>query len=304
MTIIPPANVFHPGQGGFDGGNGNGITVSLGYKQDELDERDLQAEVLLGAPGVTETIVPASMMKYRDTELLQGRASSCVAHALSRAIDMCLRYELELAGKGHIQPPKASRRIIYYNARRQEAVEAALRGQTAPQMADVGSFPRLAMRAVQKLGYCPEDLFPYNDTPSAIAEVPPPLAYRASIDQSGFRYARVGEFGNARVAEVARGLKIGKPSIFGMFVDSEFISNRGHRIERINTGDPNGGGHMLAVLEVTETDVIFDNWWGPRWGRGGLGYMSHSLFGSVVLSDVYMIETTPTFSAYPEENLA
>ncbi len=61
----------------------------------------------------------------------------------------------------------------------------------------------------------------------------------------------------------------------------------------------NGGGHMVTVLEVTEDEVIFDNWWTERWGSLGVGRMTHALFGSAVVSDAYMIETAPLFAEAP-----
>lgn len=270
----------------------------LGYKQDEPDARDLVSEQLLGAPARADAIMPASMMAYRKGYLYQGSAGSCVAHAIDRANDMFLRRDCEQKGIDASKIPKASRRFIYYNARRQEAVDAARAGKQAPQIADNGCFPRLAMRAVQKLGFCDEAIMPYSDDPAQINEPPSALAARAAYDQKDFRYYRVQSAGAARVAEVARGLARGNPFIFGMFVDTAFMQNKGTQITSINTRDPNGGGHMLCGLEVklTPDDVIFDNWWSDLWGAGGLGRMSHALFGSPVVTDVYIIEGVPLFS--------
>ncbi len=275
---------------------------ALGYKQDEPDERDLLSEMLLGAPMRADVVVPASMKKYRGAPIRQGRASSCVAHALYRTLDMCLRYELEKADKSGVLPPGASRRFMYFNARNQENVDAKAAGKTLHAVRDEGSFPRLAMRAVQKLGFCDEDLFPYSDDAKAINEPPPPTAFQGAYDQSNFRYYRVASTGTARVAEVARALAQGKPVLFGMFVDTDFMANVGQTLTRINAADPDGGGHMLAVLEVTSDTVVFDNWWGEDWGADGIGKMSHALFGGVNISDVYVIEAAPTFSSDALEN--
>lgn len=290
MTVTPPD---------FAGGQ---RPHALGYRPDVFDERDLLAEQLLGVAPRQELVVSASMMKYRSGALLQGGASSCVAHALCRSIDMCLRCELENAGKAHVTPPPPSRRFMYFNARRQEAVEAHTRGEQAAPMTDGGSFPRLAMRAVQKLGYCPEAAYPYSDDARTINDPPPPSSYQAAFDQTGFRYYRVPLMGAARVAMVARALARGKPVIFGMFVDTAFLDWKGGTaIDHVNGSDPNGGGHMLSVLEVTATEIVHDNWWGPEWGDAGVGRLTHRLFGSGIISDVYVIETVPTFSIDPPE---
>lgn len=275
---------------------------ALGYKPDLFDERDLPAGHVLGAAVRQELVVPASMMKYRSSAILQGGASSCVAHALCRSIDMCLRYELEKADKAHVEPPPPSRGFIYFNARRQEAVEANKRGEPPPPMIDGGSFPRLAMRAVQRLGYCPERVYPYSDDTKTINDAPPASAYHAAFDQTGFRYYRVLSSGRARVAEVAHALALGRPVFFGLTVDSAFMGWDGDTpINAVDVHDPEAGGHMLCVLEVTADRVVADNWWGEDWGAKGLAHLSHHLFGSDVITDVYVIETAPTFSSAKEE---
>lgn len=282
------------------------VKIGLGYRQDAHDPNDYPTERLLGAPPATPPALPVSLRRFRKGLLYQGGAGSCVAHALDRANDICLRYQFEQQGKA-VEPPKSSRRFRYYNARRQEAVDAIARGEAAPTMSDAGCYPRLAMRAEQKIGFCEERLFPYTDDPEKINEVPPPECFHSAYDQKNFKYARNSYSGNARVLEVARGMHAGKPSIFGMFVDTAFMRNKGELINVINTSDPNGGGHMLCVLEVTPDEVIFDNWWCPpgqpnAWGDQGVGRMSWGLFGSSIITDVYMIENVPTFSSDITEN--
>lgn len=273
---------------------------ALGYKRDAPDANDFPAERILGTP---LTVVPASMRPFRVGSLRQRRASSCVAHALARVIDMSQRYALACAGKTWV-PPKAARRQIYFDARRQEVVDALKRGEKPPEMRDVGCYPRLAMRAVQRLGYCDEALLPYSDDPQEINEAPPAKVYRMAYDQEGLVYHRVSSDRIARVAEVAEALRQGKPVLHGMFVDTAVMLNKGEVIDEVDESDPKGGGHMLAVVEVTEDEVIDDNWWGgdapdEQWGAGGFARLSHRLFGSDVISDVYVVEAAPLIEAAP-----
>jgi len=277
---------------------------ALGYKRDKEDPNDFTTDELLGFSARAEVVIPASMRPYRGAPMEQLSAASCVANALRRALGMCFRYVLARAGTAHADPPEASRRFMYFNARQQENVDAKA-AQLPPQpVSDGGSYPRYAMRAVQNLGFCAETVFPYTDKPQlpgetalgTINEVPPPAAFKAAYDQSGFRYYRVISTGQARVAEVARALAQGHAVIFGMFVDTAFMRNKGAPIDQVDVNDPDGGGHMLAVLEVTDTEVIPDNWWGEDWGDHGVGHFTHRLFGSSVISDVYVIQAVPTFS--------
>ncbi|MDQ2668026.1 MAG: hypothetical protein M3Z05_18790 [Gemmatimonadota bacterium] len=278
--------------------------LGLGYIQDKPDDRDLlshDAKSRSGLFGATPTVVvPASMMQFRKGALYQGQAGSCVAHALARAVDMCARAELAVKNSKQ-EPPKMSRRYAYFNARQQENVDAIQSGQPMPKMTDAGCMPRLAMRAIQKLGFCDEVVFPYTDDPRAINEVPPPLAFKEAYDQIGFRYSRPLLH---PVAECARALAMQKPFIFGMFVDTPFMNNGGDIIRSVNTRDPDGGGHMLCGLEITANEVIFDNWWCPpgspsAWGSLGIGRMTHELFSSAIVTDRYIIEAAPLFPEVP-----
>ena len=283
-----------------------GRHFAFGYKRDPYDPNDYRAERLLGRPLETDLVVPASLMSYRTTSLQQGRAGSCVAHALCRAIDVALRcstHRMEYRD-GLPPPPLASRRFMYFNARRQEAVETFRRGLPAPVMTDSGAYPRLAMRAVQRLGFCPESVFPYSDDPTAISAMPRAEVYREAYDQTGFRYYRIDTIGRRRIADVARALARGNPVIFGMMVDSAFMGWDGVRpIDVVNVNDPESGGHMMCALEVTHDRVIADNWWGDDWGAGGFAHLSHRLFGSEIVSDVYVIEAAPAFSNSSEETM-
>lgn len=289
-------------------------TFAKGWQPDLADERDLDypPERLLGHR-VGSTPFPASVMQYRKGKLVQGQAGSCVAHALTRGIDICLRHQLAVAGKT-VEPPKAARGFIYYNGRRQETVDARAEGQPDVQVTDSGIMPRLGMRAVQKVGYCEESDYPYSDSPAYINAKPPPRAYHAAYDQKDFTYSRITSTGTQRIAEVAAALAAGFGVIFGTFVDMPFErwDPSTGPIDSIDENDPDGGGHMLCVLAV-ETDgkggynIVFDNWWDESWGiptgEGGIGKFTARFFGdpSSPVSDIYIIKAVPTFAADPKE---
>lgn len=264
--------------------------IAFGYKEDRPDPRDYAAEEKLGV-GADVGSLSASMIQHRGPRLLQGGANSCVLNAVARAIRMAM------SASGISDPPIASRRFMYFNAIRQEAREAAERGEDPPPMRDEGCYARLALRAVQKLGFPPETLFPYDDRPDFILEVPPTSLYRASIDMSGLQYARINTAGSDRARVVAASLLQGKPVIFGISrAGPKFVANRG---ELITEPDEAGAGHMLAALEVDEDgNVKFDNWWFNFGLEGGMGIMTAEVFGSPWVRDVYSIEHV---EAYEEE---
>lgn len=280
--------------------DGTTRVIGLGYKQDPEDPRDYPAEQLLGAP-VAATPEQASVREWRHGYLAQGVVGSCVAHALARGIDINIRFNLAKNGYTDVEPPKPSRRFMYFNARQAENVDLKNAGRPVRAVEDVGSYPRLAMRAVQKLGFPAESFFEYSDAPTAINQAPPPNAFKHAFDQKDFRYYRIASVGMQRIADVSRALKRGSGVIFGMFVDSEFMRNKGQRITGINLNDPNGGGHMMTVLAVEQNsdgtwDVIIDNWWTDQWGNRGIGRIAAELFGSAIITDVYVIEAAPYYT--------
>lgn len=292
FSTLPPGGVPHRARG---------------YLPDRPDERDLPVEKLFGfAPTKSEIVVPASMIRYHVGILDQRDASSCVAFALTRAVDMRLRVDAERSGLGSASVTLGAPGFVYFNARQQEIVEAMARGSEPRAIGDNGSYPRLAMRAIQRLGYCPEASYPYE---AALTEIraarlearperpPPTMTYRHAYDQAGLRYYRVSSSGQQRVADVARAIGQQAPVVFGMFVDTAFMQNRGDRITSINDDDPDGGGHMMCVVGVTLEDVVITNSWGAAWGQNGIARISHALFGSFLASDVYAVVAAPSFSS-------
>jgi hypothetical protein len=284
---------------------------SLGYLQDRPDARDVPASRLFGGtPTRSDVIIPASMIRHVVGALDQQDAGSCVSFALTRAVNMWHRADAERNSLPADEIPLGAPGYVYFNARQQEVIEAGIRGE-ATVVRDAGSYPRLAMRAIQRLGFCPSAAYPYEDAlreiRAARAEArgerpPPPTAFRAAHDQAGLRYYRISAFGRDRVAEVARAIAMNCPVVFGMVVDSAFMRNRGERITSVAEDDPSAGGHMMCAFGATIDDVLVVNSWGAGWGQGGLCRISHDLFGSAIVSDVYALQAAPLFAtSHPGE---
>lgn len=263
---------------------------ATGYLVDAEDSRDRLAASVHGQE-VTPFVEPVSLKHLSLDPLYQDNSETCVAQAEACAIDMNLR------ARGVANPPKASRRALYANALLQERREAIARGEVPGPMQDRGCYPRLLMRAVQKLGFCDERLFPFD--PNNVLEVPPPVVARNSIDQAGFEYGRVVASGLQRTLENAAALRANCVPTFGIQTDEAFHRNAG---ETITTIDPSRfrGGHMLCVVAVEYDEkgdivVVFKNWW-RDWGDGGYGRIRADLFGGPFVTDNYCTKTVPTFS--------
>lgn len=224
----------------------------------------------------------------------------------------------------------ASPRWLYYAARAGEF--AGDNVDSMPPLEDTGSYPYLGFEQIRQLGFVPWSSCPYPkgaelDDPEqareVIAKQPSPNVVLDAFDTRGLETARVAGAGLERVRQVAALLKQRCPVGFGMQVDNDFLRNTGGVIQDVNRFFVQGGHWMqvLAVVpsitvaapktleelrasvesnaaatpdEVTSTwEVIVDNWWGPHWGRFGIGRISAGLFGSSWISDVTAVRFLP-----------
>lgn len=262
----------------------------LGWLRDKPDARDFTLETMRAMRVPARSSATPSLRHLRVGRLYQGYAGACFAFALARAIHMSLLVQ------GEELPAVPSPAFLYWNGRAQEY--AGQDPRFVP-ITDKGTYPRLGMKATQKLGFCqwPDDPYDWRD----VRTRPPVSAYMNAFDQRDFVYARIDGVGATRVGQVASALSAGYPVLFGMQVDHAYQDNEGEVVQRL---DPANivGGHMQVVLDVTEEGVGVDNWWGGPderpWGRpDGTGMLSHDVFGSDFVSDVYAIIAAPTYSA-------
>lgn len=258
-----------------------------GWLKDDTDPRDFGTVDMVRRRAV-QSVPRTNLLRYRGPVLEQGPVNACVGFALARTIQM------SLAIQGDKDPPLPSPLWNYWIARKQQY--AGLDLNLIPPLEDKGCFPRLAMKAVKKMGFVREEDFPFMVENSNLA--PGPAVCAEAYSQKGFEYYRINETGEARVEAVEHALKCGFPVLFGMVVDEAFTEHFGRKaiasIDQNNTV----GGHMMAVLGITESSVLIDNWWGRGWGCDGEGwaYMTQDLFGNAT-DDCFAIVATPDYTA-------
>jgi hypothetical protein len=145
-----------------------------------------------------------------------------------------------------------------------------------PPLADEGTEPGLLLQAARNVGLVLESDYPDPTSPawdrSKVNARPSADALVHAYDMRGLTFSSVsrGAFGfkeSIRACMVRR-----QPVGFAMFVDTGIMNNTGAVVTTINTRDPDGGGHMLTVLDASREDyVVIDNWWdypaqGIDWG--------------------------------------
>ncbi len=228
-----------------------------GWARDLPDHRDL----MYGAP-MMKAPLPAAVDLRKELTVAaydQGELGSCTGNAIAAAVQFA---RIRAAAKPDFIP---SRLFIYYN-------ERDIEGTTNE---DSGAQIRDGMKAVAKLGVCPESSSPPqpSDWPYEIARFtvkPPAPCYAFGEKYQITSYRRIPQI----LTQLRSCLASGFPFVFGFSVYESFES-----AEVTKTGVvelPAGNEHLLgghAVLAVGYDDkqqrFIVRNSWGTDWGKNG-----------------------------------
>ncbi len=231
----------------------------------------------LALPKVTDLpdAVDLSKDKAMPPVYEQGGLGSCTAHAIAAAVDFT-NYK---QSKRFITP---SRLWIYYQER---VLEDTVRQDAGAQLRD-------GMKAVSKLGVCPETDWPYDI--AAFARKPPKKSYTSALEDRVLRYEAAPQdlFGLKSV------LASGIPVVFGFSVYESFELNAVAKTGVLAMPSPKEsmiGGH--AVLMVGYNDKVdrflVRNSWGSGWGKGGYFEMPYQYPTNPSLaSDFWAVQST------------
>ena len=170
----------------------------------------------------------------------QGSTSSCVAHAISNAIEMLIA----------VKPCILS---IYALARVHSGSSLA---------EDSGASIAASLRAVAEHGYMPESEWPFD-----VGAVHNPPSWRVAaegFDQIGLRWHSV-ESNRARMISASIGAVL--PVVIGTLVDETFQSHD-HTWD-VWPGCESGGGHAMVIVGEDSESYWVKNSWGEGHGFGG-----------------------------------
>lgn len=271
------------------------MTRPFGYLRDSVDPRDLlfREHHLVGslAPSL---VVAASQLKHRPPLVYQrGVDQNCVGMWLAKAIWMAW----SLATPGY--PPAGpipSPSWLYWIARKQELTYQNPGFRTP--IANRGCYPRLAMQAVQNVGFVPWSDWPYDD---AFSIDHPPFGPGTDVPAYAMRelrYYRVGGSGGDRISQITSALSFGMPVGVGMSVDAAFARHVGE--EPVMSIDLDGpiGGHMMGVgaVDADGTATLLNHWAGHGYD-GDLVRISADVLGGPAVTDTYVISALPRAGA-------
>lgn len=224
-------------------------------------------------------------LRHLIVEILdQGPLGSCVANAGAQAVRAALVHG------GAANPAALSRLFAYYYAR------AISPGST---QVDSGTEIRCFFDVIRKIGFCPEDAWPYDV--AQFARMPPPETHQQAIDQkTAVGYYSITSIGRQRVEDVCNAIAAGHLVVFGTQVGAAF-ANYAPGAPAVDPPVDWLGGHALCVVGYRPgaapgtIDFEVVNSWSEGWGDRGFCWMSEAYMAWDETRDLWIVETAPGF---------
>lgn len=228
---------------------------NLGFQPSPIDDRDRK---LVGDDGALfGAVVPPDIPKeHFDLIALmhgineQGHTNSCVWNAIQT------QHYIGQKVKGVPDPKLLSRLYGYFHTRK----------RTGVQNVDGGCVPREAWKAAAGMGFCTEELWPFDR--SKVNTQPDYDATSGAIDQKWLDgYYNIWGLLYGRDVEVKAAISKNHPVVFGSLVDDKFDDYHQATIETL--GIPRStpiGRHMMCAVAYDEEGLWIANSWGLDWG--------------------------------------
>ena len=239
------------------------VPYTLGYIQDEKDERDYQYSSLFNAPEKENYLdLREHMSPIRD----QGTRGACVAFATCAVKEYQEMKQHGFSGA--------------YRKGRYDLSEEFIYQQVAQKGG--GSFIRDAMKIINHQGVAREAHMPYDnrgrdfDAPYKIDDDWRRKYRRALGDARKARTANYAVIGG--IMEAKQSLLTNGPLVIGMRWHNAWFNPRNNIIRQQR--DRNWmGGHAFVIcgFDDSKKQFIIRNSWGTDWGEDGYGYMDYDV---------------------------
>ena len=240
-----------------------------GWKPDNPDIRDKQYAEIKPRKLKVANLPPFVDLKPKMPPIWdQGELGSCTAQSIATA--------LVFARNANNETPKfvPSRLFIYYNER---AAEGTINE-------DAGAEIRSGIKAVNKMGFPDESLWPYIE--SKFKKRPAAAAYKNALLYKSVEYYRLN---NKNIIELKTCLASGFPFVFGFTVYNtiEQADTNGGIIPLPTVNDKTDGGHAVVCCGYDDSKKMFiiHNSWGTDVGDKGYYYMDYNYLTNTNLSD-------------------
>jgi C1A family cysteine protease len=214
----------------------------------------------------------------------QSAVNSCAANAVVGIYEFLARRALG-------QSADISRLFVYWNARRVDNIRG-----------DKGSTMTGNIRALQELGACTEETWPYQ--PNLVNKEPSAEAF---AEAERFRLEEADRV-PINLRAMKHCLAEGFPFAFGLVLFKSF-DRAGHAgvvplPGRAETGREAHGCHAMLAVGYSDRDEVFvvRNSWGPRWGDKGYCYIPYAYMTNPDLcADAWTIRSVADLDYSPRD---
>jgi C1A family cysteine protease len=199
----------------------------------------------------------------------QGQLGSCTANSIGGAV----QFEQMKQKKKSFVP---SRLFIYYNER---AMEHTINSDAGAQIRD-------GIKSVNKIGVCPETLWPYSDDNKRFMIKPSAPCYKQAANNQVLSYQRVTQ----TLVQMKGCLADGYPFVFGFSVYDNMYSDKVTKTGILSLPGPKDkleGGHAVMAVGYDDANqwFIIRNSWGKDWVDKGYFYMPYAYITDSNLAD-------------------
>lgn len=242
--------------------------TNSGWKPDKPDFRDVRYKRI--RPDVKSYSLPSIFSLRSDMPPImdQGEVSSCTACCISTAL---MYNRMKTKEKPYFRP---SVLFIYYN----ERVEV---GEVN---SDAGSEIRIGIKSVNKIGFCDEKYWKYDQ--KKWKAKPSDRAYSNAALYKTHQYYRLD---NSNIDELKACLYSGFPFVFGYtcYDNETEADENGGFIPMPLTTSKTTDGHAMTCCGYDDDKKVFiiHNSWGTEVGDKGYYYLPYDYMTSTDLSD-------------------
>jgi hypothetical protein len=255
-----------------------------GFQEDPSDERDQDFRTAL-LPSLSPAAGDVDLIEIGGDRVLpvssQRWSSSCVANACADLLELAA----VLDGVDNVQ--EISRLQIYYNARCIMYAQQIDSGRiTEATMEDKGTFIRCAMKAIEKCGVCPEEMWPFDlqkiNTRPKLKSI-----FRALKNRTD-GYYKIKSSGLDKLTDFHEAIGAMHPVEFAIPVTREFTRHNGTEpIEPPNMDDVIGW-HAIGAVGKRGDLTKMRNSWSDDWGDGGYAYLTSNWFERNLVKDSWV----------------